>query len=158
MSQPDPTPDWKHDGVRVVKAGPAFELLEHPADIGFRAFGDTIEDLFANCAVAMLSIACDLDAVEQANRYRLAVSSGDRESLLVDWLSEVLYWFDGKRIALQSFQIDHLDDTSLLATALGEPRDTVRHPAKLIVKAVTYHGLELREDDGVWKARVVLDV
>ncbi|HXK04628.1 MAG TPA: archease [Verrucomicrobiae bacterium] len=136
----------------------AFELLEHPADIGFRAFDESLPGLFANCALALLSIACDLSAVQPANRYRLWVSSGDRESLLVDWLNEVLYWFDGKRIALESFQIDHLDETSLIATALGEPRDPVRHPAKLIVKAATYHQLRIEERDGCWMAEVYLDV
>ncbi|HTS61235.1 MAG TPA: archease [Candidatus Acidoferrales bacterium] len=135
-----------------------FELLEHPADIGFRAFGETLPELFANCALALLSIACDLSAVRPANRYRLQVSSGDRESLLVDWLGEVLYWFDGKHIALESFQIDHFDDTSLIATALGEPRDPARHPARLIVKAVTWHQLRVEERDGRWLAEIYLDI
>jgi len=135
-----------------------FELLDHPADIGFRAFGDTQADLFANCAAALLWIACDTSGIRPDNRYRLWVSGSDTESLLVDWLNEVLYWFDGKRVALQSFQIDHLDDTSLIATALGEPRDPERHRGKTIVKGVTYHQLRVAEQDGRWLAEVFLDV
>ena len=69
-----------------------FETLEHPADIGFRAFGDTLPDLFVNSALAMLSIADDPAAAEAREQYPIAVESGDRESLMVDWLSEVLYW------------------------------------------------------------------
>ena len=135
-----------------------YDLLEHPADIGFRAFGNTLPELFAHCALALLSIACDLSAVEPANRYPLAVSSGDRESLLVDWLNEVLYWFDGKHVAFANFQVDRFDDTSLAVTALGEPRDPSRHPGKLIVKAVTYHQLRIEQRDGRWLAEVYLDI
>jgi len=141
-----------------MEAGPTFELLEHPADIGFRAFGNTLPELFANCAVALLSIACDLSAVQPAKGYRLAVSSGDRESLLVDWLNEVLYWFDGKHVAFAGFQVDHFDDTSLAATGFGEPRESARHPGKLIVKAVTYHQLRIQQREGRWLAEVYVDI
>jgi hypothetical protein len=47
----------------------------------------------------MLSIAGDPLAAEPRDEYPLHVESGNRESLLVDWLSEVLDWYDGKRIA-----------------------------------------------------------
>ena len=57
-----------------------FEILEHPADIGFRAFGDTLPELFARAAVAMLSIAGDPLAAEPRERYPLHVESGDRGS------------------------------------------------------------------------------
>jgi len=135
-----------------------FELLEHPADIGFRVRADTLPALYANAAVAMLSIATDVAAIEPRETYHLAVASGDRESLMVDWLSEVLYWFDGKRIALTGFEIDRFDGVSLAATAHGEPRDPVRHRANLIVKAVTYHQLRIVEHEGRWLADVYLDI
>src|SRR5215469_1632208 len=90
-----------------------FDVLEHPADIGFRAFGNDLPELFANAALAMLSIADDPDAAEPREEYRIAVASGDRDALMIDWLSEVLYWFDGKRIAFRDFQITDLTDYTL---------------------------------------------
>jgi len=63
-----------------------YELLEHPADIGFRAFGESLGNLFANSALAMLSIAGDPAAAEPRHSYALTARSEDRESLLVDWL------------------------------------------------------------------------
>jgi SHS2 domain-containing protein len=135
-----------------------FDVLEHPADIGFRAFGDSLAELFSNAALAMLSIAGDPEAAEPRFEYRIAVESGDRESLMVDWLSEVLYWFDGKRIAFHEFAITTLADSAIQAVGRGEPRDHERHRAKLIVKAVTYHQLKVEQRGGQWVAEVYLDI
>jgi SHS2 domain-containing protein len=140
-----------------------FEVLEHPADIGFRAFGGTLPELFARSALAMLSIAADPAAALPREEYPLAVESGDRESLLVDWLNEVLYWFDGKRIAFRDFRVTQFRDTCRLpaaieAVGMGEPRDPLRHRARLIVKAVTYHQLKIERRGGLWVAEVYLDI
>jgi len=137
---------------------PFFEVLEHPADIGFRAVGGTLPELFAHSALAMLSIAADPVAVLPKEEYALAVESGDRESLLVDWLNEVLYWFDGKRIAFRDFRVTQFRENAIQAVGLGEPRDPLRHRARLIVKAVTYHQLKIERRGGLWVAEVYLDI
>src|SRR5215831_4001083 len=120
-----------------------FEVLEHPADIGFRAYASALDELFAESALAMLSIAGDLSAAEPRHQYPLVVESGDRESLMVDWLGEVLYWYDGKCITFREFRIGAFRDDAIEAIGLGEPRDPERHRARLIVKAVTYHQLKV---------------
>ena len=135
-----------------------FELLEHPADIGFRVRGASLPDLFANAALAMLSIAAELDDVRPAGTYELSAEGSDYESLLVNWLNEVLYRFDGERIAFCEFCIHHLDTSAVRATALGEPRDPARHRPKLIVKGVTYHQIKVARDGEGWFAEVYLDI
>ena len=144
-----------YDGDMGVRP---YEVLEHPADIGFRAFGNDLPELFANAAVALLSIAGDPEAAEPRQEYRIAVSSGDRDALMVDWLSEVLYWFDGKRIAFRDFHITNLTDYTLEAVGRGEPREAERHRARLIVKAVTWHQLRIEQRDRLWVAEVYLDI
>src|SRR5438445_475122 len=121
----------------------SFDILEHPADIGFRAFGGSMAELYANSAMAMLSIAGDPTAAERRAEYPITVESGDREGLLVDWLNEVLYWYDGKLIAFREFRVDAISDERIAAVGVGEPRDPERHRAHLIVKAVTYHQLRV---------------
>src|SRR5829696_3230371 len=83
-----------------------FEVLEHPADIGFRAFAATLPELYAAAALAMLSIAGDPEAAQPREERRIVVESGDRESLMVDWLNEVLYWYDGKLFAFREFRVE----------------------------------------------------
>jgi SHS2 domain-containing protein len=136
----------------------AFDILEHPADIGFRAFGATAAELFANAAVAMLSIAADPGAAEARGEYAIEVESGDREGLMVDWLNEVLYWYDGKLVAFREFRVAELTEQRIAAIGIGEPRDPERHRARLIVKAVTYHQLRVEERGGEWIAEVYLDI
>ncbi len=133
------------------------EILEHTADIGFRAFGDSLPELFANSAVALLSIAGDPEAAEPRHPYSLSVSSGDLEALMVDWLNEVLYWYDGKRIMFREFRVTLDEGPSLRATGFGEPRGP-RHQARRIVKAVTYHQLRVEQRGGRWVAEVYVDI
>jgi len=133
-----------------------FEILEHPADIGFRAYGRTLPELFETAAIAMLSIACELEDIEPKNEYTLEAEGADYESLLVNWLSEVLFFFDGRRIALRKFQVLELEPDHLRAVARGEPR--ARHRAKLIVKAVTWHQLKVARYHDGWLAEVYLDI
>jgi SHS2 domain-containing protein len=135
-----------------------FEVLEHPADIGFRAFAPTLPELYAQAALAMLSIAGDPSAAEPRNEYPIAVESGDRESLMVDWLNEVLYWFDGRLIAFRDFRVEQWQDNRIEAVGLGEPRHPERHRAHLIVKAVTYHQLKVEQRDRRWIAEVYVDI
>jgi SHS2 domain-containing protein len=135
-----------------------FEILEHPADIGFRVRGRTLEELYAHAAVAMLSIADDPENVEPAEEHAISVESGDLESLMVDWLNEVLYWFDGRRIAFHDFRIVRMDEKSIDAVGRGQSRDAARHEAKLVVKAVTYHQLRVVRDGAGWMAEVYVDI
>ena len=142
----------------VVGAAMAFELLDHPADIGFRVHGGSLPELFANAAAALLAIACEPDSAGAGREYRLETAGADYESLLVNWLNEVLYWFDGKQILLRGFRIARLDERSLEAACLGEPRESGRHRSRLIVKAVTYHQLRIAREDGGWMAEVYVDI
>ena len=135
-----------------------FEILEHTADIGFRARGCTKGEMFAAAALALESIALELDGVRPSQLYPLAVTGDDDESLLVNWLSEVLYHLDGLRVVMSRFQIDELSSTAVRGQGWGEPLDAARHAPKLVVKGVTYHQLKITKDAQGWCAEVYLDV
>jgi SHS2 domain-containing protein len=135
-----------------------FELLDHPADLGFRAYGASLEKLFANCAQALVHIILDASNIQAVQQVSLSAEGGDYESLLVNWLNEVLYYVDGKRIALRTFDISQVSETRIECSARGEARDPQRHPPKLAVKAVTYHQLKVRQTENGWMAEVYVDV
>jgi SHS2 domain-containing protein len=137
---------------------PPFEILDHPADIGFRAFGGTATELFENAALALISIASEIGDVAARHEYFLEATGTDQESLLVAWLSEVLYWFDGKRITFCRFRITTIGPHGLTAVAYGEPRNPIRHRFRPIVKAVTWHQLKVRKTRKGWMAEVYLDI
>jgi SHS2 domain-containing protein len=135
-----------------------FEVLEHTADIGFRARGRTLAGLFESAAEALVCLALELDDVSPRESYALAAEGEDLESLLVNWLSEVLYWLDGKRVALRRFQVTEIASSRVAAEGFGEPLDPARHRAKLMVKGVTYHQLRIEPDEQGWWADVYLDI
>ncbi len=135
-----------------------FEILEHTADIGFRARGRTLEELFENAGKALMFVALDPEGVEPRERAVIEAQGEDREALLVNYLSEVLFLWDARRFAMSGFRVLQLTPERVRAEAFGEPFDPARHSAKLIVKAVTYHQLHVSQDAGGWSAEVYLDV
>lgn len=135
-----------------------FEILEHTADIGFRAWGRTVAELFETAAEAMASIALELEEISPRIEYPLSAAGADTEALLVNWLSEVLYWMDGERIAFRRFRVDRITPERVEGAGAGEPCDPARHHARIIVKAVTYHQLRVTETPEGWRAEVYLDI
>lgn len=81
----------------------------------------------------------------------------DLESLLVNWLNEVLYYLDAKRVIFTRTEIQIQAD-QLNATCHGETLDLARHPSRVLVKAATYHQLRIFEWNGGWSAEVYVDV
>jgi SHS2 domain-containing protein len=135
-----------------------FELLDHPADIGFRAHAETLEDLFANCAYALISIILDPEKAVATEKWLLEAEGTDLDSLLVNWLNEVLYYIDTKRVVFASISVTFPDPPRVRCRAEGELRDAVKHPVRLFVKAVTYHQLKIFRKEDTWTAEVYVDV
>jgi SHS2 domain-containing protein len=135
-----------------------FDVVEHTADIGIVAYGADLREAFANAAYGMFSLMADLEQVrEETSRY-IEAEAGDRESLVVSWLNELLYMFDVERIIFKRFDVLELTNTRLKADAYGEKVDASRHELKSGVKAATYHMLKVSEDNGRCRIRVIFDV
>jgi SHS2 domain-containing protein len=135
-----------------------FEIVEHTADVGFRAWAEDVAQLFEHSALALMSIAAEPGTITGHGQYVVTVSGHDYESLLVNWLGEVLYLFDSAHFAAREFAVEEITPEMLRARLVGDPRDPARHPWKVIVKAITYHGIEVAERNGRWEARVFVDV
>ena len=135
-----------------------FRILEHTADIGFEAFGATRQEVFANAACALTHLMVDLEAIAPRMEIPLGIEASDMPSLLVNWLSDILYWFDAEGWLFRDFKFDRFTQRSLAAIARGEKFDRRRHQVKLLVKAVTYHQLDLRVAKEGWRAQVYVDI
>ncbi len=135
-----------------------FRTLEHTADVGFEAFGSTREEVFANAARALMDLIVDLDTIQPSEEVILQIGGPDPESVLVNWLSEILFLHDAERWLFRDFEIRDLQDDSLSAMARGEKFQRSRHQAKLLVKAITYHQLALEETPRGWRAQVYVDI
>ena len=135
-----------------------FRLLEHTADVGFEAFGASCEEVFANAARALMDLMLDFESVEPRQECALRLEASDLPSLLVNWLSEILYLVDAEGWVFRDFQVTGLAAGSIAARARGEKFDRTRHHFKVLVKAVTYHQLVVEETARGWRARVYVDI
>jgi SHS2 domain-containing protein len=136
----------------------AFEVIDHTADVGIIAYGADIEELFSNAALALFSLIIEPESIENKFHLDLDVHSEDIESLLVEWLNEIIYLFDVKRTLFNRFDIISLTDNRLKATCYGEDFNAMKHKIKTGVKAATYHMLKLDKSDNGFKAQVILDI
>jgi SHS2 domain-containing protein len=136
----------------------AFEVIDHTADIGIIAYGAGAEELFSNAALGLFSLITELDSIQEKLHLDLEVGSEDRDSLLVDWLNELVYYFDAKHILFKRFHIESLTRNALKATCYGEAFDPSKHKIKIGVKAATYHMLRLDTNSNGYKAQIILDI
>jgi SHS2 domain-containing protein len=137
---------------------PAFTILDHPADLGIEARGASLAEAFQNAALGLMSIILDLSGVENHECKEIALTGPDHGRLLVKWLSEILYLYDGQGFVCKEFAIHRLTTTSINAILRGEMFNPTRHTTRMDVKAVTYHQLVVREDDQGGLVRVYLDI
>jgi len=82
-----------------------FHTLDHTADIGIKVYGNTIEDLFCNTAIAMFSLMADLDKVKPSKSFYVQIKGEDEENLIIKWLNELLYLFDTEYCLFNRFNI-----------------------------------------------------
>ena len=134
-----------------------FEIIEHTADIGIRAYGTDMAAAFENAARAMFSLMTDLDKVREVVHRDVHVSAPDREILLVEWLNELVFLFDTEQILFKRFDIHNLTDTELKARCYGEKVDKSRHEIKIGIKSATYHMLKV-EHNSRYQVQVLLDI
>lgn len=137
---------------------PKYIIIDHTADIGIDVFGDTLQDLFSNAGFALFDIITDLSTVECKVKHSLNIVGIDKEQLLVNWLSELLFLHDVKNLLFKNFCVNQLSDYQLTADVSGEAFDEKRHIIKTEVKAVTYHSLSIIQKDQQWKARIIFDL
>ena len=135
-----------------------FEILEHTADVGVLARGRTLAEAFAHAAQGMFSVMVDLDGLRETQQRSIAVAGRDWPSLLVAWLSELLYYSDVEGLLFKRFEMEDFRPYALRAVAFGEPVDRQRHELGPGVKAITRHMLEIEEGPDGWRVQVLLDI
>jgi SHS2 domain-containing protein len=135
-----------------------WEHFSHEADMGIRGIASTLEEAFAQAAVALTAVVTEPAAVKPRETITLTAANEDPELLLVDFLNAVILEMALRHMLFSRFRIT-LDDGRLTATAQGEGVDVARHQPAVEIKGATYTGLAVkRRDDGSWLAQCVVDV
>jgi SHS2 domain-containing protein len=135
-----------------------YEVFAHTADLGLRVKAPDLNALFSEAGRGFFSvIVANLSDVRPLSLVEFDIKGRDLAYLFADWLNELLFAFESRRLLLCEFDVSVGDD-GLHATAKGETIDESRHQLDHEVKAITYHGLNVREVDDGWAAEVILDI
>jgi SHS2 domain-containing protein len=129
--------------------------VDHTAELELHVEGRSEDDVFTEALVAfgdLLAERSDAEGGERA-RHDVSASAPDRATLLAEWLSELVFLAESEGFVPERVDAIELSRDTVNATASG-----VRSSPPNLVKAVTYHRLAMTEEDGAWRATVVLDV
>jgi len=144
--------------VKPKKRKKRFEILDHTADIGLIVYGEDLKTLFENAGEGFFHLITDLKKVRPKEERKIEVRGESLERLMVDWLNELLYMHDVETLLFKRFGVDAVGNEGLRARAWGEPFQEGVHIIKTGVKAVTHHQIQVKREDGGWKARVIVDL
>mgnify|MGYP001142147628 FL=1 len=144
---------------------PKYKLFDHTADIGVEIFGRTKKVLFANAACALFDILIQttdnkskIGKGTKGQQKIRTVAGTDMADLLVNFLRELLYLFNGEALIVEDCHIQECSNQRLVAKLLVEPYSKEKYSTKMELKAVTYHGLSVERIKNGWRARVIFDV
>jgi SHS2 domain-containing protein len=130
-----------------------FRELSHTADWQLEVWAPTLAELFTLAALGMYSLAnIEISAEPKFNR-DLELSTEDLETLLVSFLSELLYFVEDEGLAFDQINLS-LDGFQMQAHLSG---GKIKRQDKEI-KAVTYHNLEISFQDQLYQVQIVFDV
>ncbi len=132
------------------------------ADVAFEASGATLEELFIAAADATMNVmVAELSTIQRLEEVRFAVEHPELEFLLFNFLNELIFFKDARRLLLRVESVTIATHPTLLtleAIARGEPLDPARHAQLVDVKAVTLHHFRVEQNEGGWQATVILDI
>lgn len=135
-----------------------YRLIDHTADFGIHVFGSDLKDLFSNAAFAMFDLITDIKSLKGADESSLNVKGVDRPDLMVNWLRELLYIWNGKEKLVKSINIIFITENELAAKIKFDSFDPARHSIKNEIKAVTYHQIQVNQIAKGWESRIIFDV
>ena len=136
-----------------------YRVFDHTADLGIAVFAESREGLYAAAAHALFDRLTELASVLEAVEREITVEGQDPADLLVNFLREALFAWNGEGFLMKSCLVREAGPRRITAHLRGEAFDPARHRIKQEIKAVTYHQAEVRQTEkGVWTARVIFDV
>jgi SHS2 domain-containing protein len=135
-----------------------YEFLDHTADVGLRATGGSLTELFVHCAQGLVELVAEDSVIEPTEVRSVSLRAESVEPLLQAWLTELLVWFDTDRFLPSAFELEAVTETALGGRVRGGRFDPARHTSGVEVKGVTHHQFRVERAHGGWRAQLIFDV
>lgn len=141
-----------------MSAADGFDYFEVAADVGIRGWGPTPEAAFRQTGLAFFALMVTPEGIVERESREVRAQGDTPESLLVNWLNDCLYVHDVEGFVARRIDFPVFEARRLHSLLWGETVDPARHRLGTIVKAATLHQLTIRQADGSWEIRVILDI
>jgi SHS2 domain-containing protein len=138
-----------------------YAFFDHTGDVGVVVRAPTLALAFADAASALTDTIADRRLVAATQSAAVELVSTAVDLLLVDWLNDLVYRFETDSLLVARADVSVADEDGqwrLRGTVSGESLDPTRHSIRILVKAATYHALDVSWVGDQWQARFVLDV
>jgi SHS2 domain-containing protein len=136
-----------------------YRITKHQSELAVKVVGASQADLFANSAYTLFDVmVADLDKVDCKDHIPLEIEGTDRDDLMVNWMRELLYLYQGSGYLLKDFQIREVKDTVVKAEVAGEKIDPDRHEIKQEIAAIAFHKSRMDKTGNQWTAQVIFEV
>jgi len=135
-----------------------YRLTTRQSELAVKVTGDSQADLFANAAFALFDVMLDPDKIEIKDRLPLEVEGADRDDLMVNWMRELLYLYQGSGYLLKEFVIHEVKDNLVKAEVCGEKIDPDRHEIKQEISAVAINQSRMTKTGNLWTAQLIFEV
>jgi SHS2 domain-containing protein len=142
--------------MAMVKKKKKVEIINHTADVGIIAYGETLEKLFENAAYGMFSLITSVEKIKEKTSVSISVNANNSEELLITFLNELQYYYSVKKKVFDKFEILKLSETQLKVKAFGEKIS--KHDILHDIKAATYHNLKIKKISNGYKVQIIFDV
>jgi len=142
-----------------------YTIVDHTADIGIKVWGKTLQALFIEAARDMVSLIVNIDSIRLKEQEFVHIQAERLDELLIQWLREIVFLMDQKRLVFKQFQIemDNLSESNVTSYFIkcllgGESLDFNRHEICREIKAITRHDFYLRKKGPWWETNILFDV
>jgi len=102
---------------KIMNSTPlTYQIIDHTADLGIIVEGTDEKNLFIRAAYAMTDLMVEDDISKKTVIKDVSLQGEDFPDLMVRWLGEVLYLFDGENLIVNSIEIKSISPIQLKST------------------------------------------
>jgi SHS2 domain-containing protein len=135
-----------------------YRVLNRSSELLIKVFGGTQAELFSNSAFALFDLLADVEKVEVKDRVQLEVEGADRDDLVVNWVRELLYLFQGSDYLVKEVELKEIRENYVRGEVKGEKFDPDRHEIRREIRAVAYHQSRMEKTGDQWTAQLLFEI
>jgi SHS2 domain-containing protein len=135
-----------------------YRIMTRSSDFSVKVLGKTQAEILANSGFALFDLMTDLEKVQVSDQFSLEVEGTDSDDLMVNWMRELLYAYQGSGYLLKEFHVIETREGYVRAEVKGEKFDPDRHEIQREIPGLVYHQCRMAKTGDQWTAQVTFEL